>query len=237
MSSTSTGAKVTHSRSGLHRNRVTEWEPGNLRRVRNWPIAGLLHRNNPASSRTLSDRCREVNPLPPIPYQSIVRPVSGGRAVASGAANATSGVSALRASIPCRKQRGVRLRHTRYSVPRHPGARPHSFAYSTPDPIPILATSRFANPSPAAPRRLCRSCAPSNTAMTITSWGGQSALPISPAIGPTVTDIARREAKAERHVRHLAPLAFVSPRIITAIMNGTASAGLTVTEQEQRSGL
>jgi hypothetical protein len=32
----------------------------------------------------------------------------------NGAANATSGVSALRASIPCRKQCGVRLRRTRY---------------------------------------------------------------------------------------------------------------------------
>jgi hypothetical protein len=39
--------------------------------------------------------------------------------------------------------------------------------------------------------------------------------------GHSFTDIARREAKAERHVRHLAPLAFVSPRMITAIMDGT----------------
>jgi Resolvase, N terminal domain len=56
---------------------------------------------------------------------------------------------------------------------------------------------------------------------------------------------ARREGKAERYVRQLAPLAFVSPRIITAIMAGTAPAALTVTtlaaalpyswaEQEQR---
>ena len=42
-------------------------------------------------------------------------------------------------------------------------------------------------------------------------------------------DIARQEGKAERHIRHLAPLAFVSPRIITAIMDGTAPAGLTAT--------
>ncbi len=56
------------------------------------------------------------------------------------------------------------------------------------------------------------------------------------------------EGKAERHIRRLAPLAFVSPRIITAIIDGTASAALTATalatglpyswaEQEQRSGL
>jgi site-specific DNA recombinase len=65
--------------------------------------------------------------------------------------------------------------------------------------------------------------------------------------GHSFADIARREGKAERHVRHLAPLAFVSPRIITAIMDGTAPATLTVTalagtlafswaEQEQRTG-
>jgi site-specific DNA recombinase len=63
--------------------------------------------------------------------------------------------------------------------------------------------------------------------------------------GQSFADIARWEGKAERHIRHLAPLAFVSPRIVTAIMDGTAPATLTVTalatslpyswpEQEQR---
>ena len=47
--------------------------------------------------------------------------------------------------------------------------------------------------------------------------------------GHSFADIARREGKAEQHIRNLAPLAFVSPRIITAIMAGTAPAGLTVT--------
>jgi hypothetical protein len=42
-------------------------------------------------------------------------------------------------------------------------------------------------------------------------------------------EIAQREAQGERHIRLLAPLAFVSPRIITAIIDGTASADLTVT--------
>jgi hypothetical protein len=62
--------------------------------------------------------------------------------------------------------------------------------------------------------------------------------------GQSFVDIARREGKAERHVRHLAPLAIVSPRIITAIIDGTVPAGLTTmalakrmpyswTEQEQ----
>jgi site-specific DNA recombinase len=60
--------------------------------------------------------------------------------------------------------------------------------------------------------------------------------------------IARREGKVERHVRHVAPLAFLSPRIVSALRDGTASADLTVTalaqalpyswaEQEQRVGI
>jgi len=40
--------------------------------------------------------------------------------------------------------------------------------------------------------------------------------------------IARREGKVERHVRLLAPLAFVSPRIVSALLDGTASADLTL---------
>jgi hypothetical protein len=60
--------------------------------------------------------------------------------------------------------------------------------------------------------------------------------------------IARRHGKVERHVRLLAQLAFVSPRIVAAILDATAPAGLTVTalahalpwswaEQEQQIGL
>jgi site-specific DNA recombinase len=59
--------------------------------------------------------------------------------------------------------------------------------------------------------------------------------------------IARREGKVERHVRLLAPLAFVSPRIVAAILDGSAPADLTLTrlaralpcswaEQERRLG-
>jgi site-specific DNA recombinase len=59
--------------------------------------------------------------------------------------------------------------------------------------------------------------------------------------------IARREGKAERHIRLLAPLAFVSPRIVSALLDGTAPADLTLTklaralpycwaEQERRVG-
>jgi site-specific DNA recombinase len=60
--------------------------------------------------------------------------------------------------------------------------------------------------------------------------------------------IAHREGKVERHIRLLAPLAFVSPRIVSALLDGTAPADLTVTglasklpyfwaEQEKRMGL
>jgi hypothetical protein len=41
--------------------------------------------------------------------------------------------------------------------------------------------------------------------------------------------IARREAKVERHIRLLAPLAFLSPRIVSALLDGTAPASLTIT--------
>ena len=60
--------------------------------------------------------------------------------------------------------------------------------------------------------------------------------------------IAEHEAQGERHIRLLAPLALLSPRIIAAIVDATAPADLTVTglakalpyswaEQEERIGL
>ena len=42
--------------------------------------------------------------------------------------------------------------------------------------------------------------------------------------------IATREKIDERHVRFLAPLAWLSPRIVEAILEGRASADLTVTQ-------
>jgi DNA invertase Pin-like site-specific DNA recombinase len=60
--------------------------------------------------------------------------------------------------------------------------------------------------------------------------------------------LARREGKVARHIRLLLPLAFLSPRIVSGLLNGTAPAGLTITalaralpwswaEQERRLGL
>jgi site-specific DNA recombinase len=60
--------------------------------------------------------------------------------------------------------------------------------------------------------------------------------------------LARREGKVARHIRLLLPLAFLSPRIVSGLLNGTAQAGLTITalaralpwswaEQERRLGL
>ena len=43
-------------------------------------------------------------------------------------------------------------------------------------------------------------------------------------------EIAQREGKVERHIRFLAPLAFVSPRLITAIIDGSAPADITVSD-------
>jgi len=61
-------------------------------------------------------------------------------------------------------------------------------------------------------------------------------------------DIAQREGQGERYIRQLATLAFISPRIVAAIADGSAPADLTVTdlakalpyswaEQEQSIGL
>jgi DNA invertase Pin-like site-specific DNA recombinase len=43
-------------------------------------------------------------------------------------------------------------------------------------------------------------------------------------------EIAEREGKAERHIRFLAPLAFVSPRIVASIADGSLSPDLNVTK-------
>ena len=61
-------------------------------------------------------------------------------------------------------------------------------------------------------------------------------------------EIAEREVQGERHIRLLVPLAFLSPRIVATIVDGTAPTDLTVTglakalpyswgEQEQRFSL
>jgi hypothetical protein len=47
--------------------------------------------------------------------------------------------------------------------------------------------------------------------------------------GTDIGTIAKRENLAERRVRFLTPLAYLSPRIIEAIAEGRASADLTVT--------
>jgi len=44
------------------------------------------------------------------------------------------------------------------------------------------------------------------------------------------TDIAKREGKVEDHVKFLVRLAFVSPRVISAIIDGSVSADLRVTK-------
>ena len=46
--------------------------------------------------------------------------------------------------------------------------------------------------------------------------------------------IAARENLADRHVRFLAPLAFLSPRIIEAIAAGRAPAGMAVRRLARR---
>jgi hypothetical protein len=45
----------------------------------------------------------------------------------------------------------------------------------------------------------------------------------------SLTEIAVREGKVERHIRALAPLAFVSPDVIASLLSGAASGDITVT--------
>lgn len=45
----------------------------------------------------------------------------------------------------------------------------------------------------------------------------------------SLAEIARQEGRAERHIRRLAALAFLSPRIVSRLLDGTAPAGLTIT--------
>src|SRR5437660_10270694 len=46
----------------------------------------------------------------------------------------------------------------------------------------------------------------------------------------SVAVIARREEKAERHIRLLAPLAFVSPRTLSVLLDGTATDDVSLTK-------
>ena len=48
------------------------------------------------------------------------------------------------------------------------------------------------------------------------------------------SEIATREGKVERHIRLLAPLAFVSPRIVSEIVDGVTPSDLTVTGLAKR---
>ena len=48
------------------------------------------------------------------------------------------------------------------------------------------------------------------------------------------SEIGVREGKVERHIRLLAPLAFVSPRIVSEIFDSVAPADLTVTGLAKR---
>ena len=50
----------------------------------------------------------------------------------------------------------------------------------------------------------------------------------------TLAEMADRECLGERHVRLLGPLAFVAPRIVSAIAAGTVTADLTLTGLAQR---
>jgi site-specific DNA recombinase len=60
--------------------------------------------------------------------------------------------------------------------------------------------------------------------------GQQQLIDITSGKVKSFDDIATKEKKVERHIRLLAPLAFVAPSIAQSIIEGTAPVNLTVTE-------
>jgi len=123
-------------------------------------------------------------------------------------------------------------------------------------PIASLTTIPWSSPVPAAVKGIIRvpahntPMAPSRRDALLTAiakarhWADELA---HGHVGSYAV-LARREGKVERHIRLLLPLAFLSPRIVSGLLDGTAPAGLTVTalaralpwswaEQERRLGL
>jgi site-specific DNA recombinase len=106
-----------------------------------------------------------------------------------------------------------------------------------PDPAVTTITIRWTNPVPAAVKGIIHVPA-HNTPITPSR---REALLIAIAKARRWVDdlahdraascsaIARREGTVERHVRLLLPLAFLSPRIVSALLDGTAPGDLTVT--------
>ncbi len=69
--------------------------------------------------------------------------------------------------------------------------------------------------------------------LTENTSGGSIAYRSSKAAAVSFNEIASAEGLAERHIRRLVPLAFLSPKIIQAIADGNGPAGLTVSSLTQ----
>jgi site-specific DNA recombinase len=104
-------------------------------------------------------------------------------------------------------------------------------------PIPSVTTIPWSSPVPAAVKGIIHVPA-HNTPMTPSrrdallmaiakarNWADELA---HGRVGSFAV-LARREGKVERHIRLLVPLAFLSPRIVSGLLDGTAPAGLTIT--------
>jgi site-specific DNA recombinase len=146
----------------------------------------------------------------------------------------------------------LRLRQSVEAAQAHNPANDRSSA----PPIANVITVRWTDPVPAAVKGIIHVPA-HNTPMTPS---GRDALLMAIAKAGKWIDelahgrlgslavLARREGKLERHIRLLLPLAFLSPRIVSGLLDGTAPAGLTIralaralpwswAEQERRLGL
>jgi site-specific DNA recombinase len=123
-------------------------------------------------------------------------------------------------------------------------------------PIASVTTIPWSSPVPAAVKGIIRvpahntPMAPSrrDALLTAIAKARQWADELAHGHVGSYAVLARREGKVERHIRLLLPLAFLSPRIVSGLLDGTAPAGLTVTalaralpwswaEQERRLGL
>ena len=111
-------------------------------------------------------------------------------------------------------------------IPEHPIANLNTIAIPWTSPVPTAVKGIVHVPAHNTPMQPSRREALLMAIAKARKWVDD----LAHARTASFAAIARREGKVERHVRLLAPLAFVSPRIISALLDGTAPADLTPTK-------
>jgi site-specific DNA recombinase len=109
------------------------------------------------------------------------------------------------------------------NLPEHPGVTTIPIPWTSPVPAAVKGIIHVpAHSTPMKPSRR-------ETLLIAIAKARKWADDLAHGRAASFAAIARREGKVERHIRLLAPLACVSPRIVAAILDATAPAGLTVT--------